>query len=85
MLYFAAATSYERARVASVGEFQPGFLLANDPAWVAVVRRMCARLSEASAVGQFESELADAIRPFNVVGLCDPALRNMYRHSALPE
>ncbi len=85
MLYFAAATSYERARVASVGEFHPAFLLASDPAWLAVVRRMCARLSEASAAGQFERELAEAIRPFNVVGLCDPALRNMYRHSALPE
>ncbi|MFM9966157.1 MAG: NAD(P)/FAD-dependent oxidoreductase [Planctomycetaceae bacterium] len=85
MLYFAAATSYERARVASVGEFQPAFLLANDPAWLSVVRRMCARLHEVRDVGQFERELAEAIRPFNVVGLCDPALRNMYRHSALPE
>lgn len=102
MLYFAAATSYERARIASVGEFQPGFLLANDPAWLAVVRRMCARLRETSGetygpggrrgretraehLGQFERELGEAIRPFNVVGLCDPALRNMYRCSALPE
>jgi FADH2 O2-dependent halogenase len=85
MLYFAAATSYERARCACVGEFQPAFLLANDPNWFAVVRRMCARLREVVDVGQFERELAEAIRPFNVVGLCDPALRNMYRHSALPE
>jgi FADH2 O2-dependent halogenase len=85
MLYFAAATSYERARCACVGEFQPGFLLANDPTWLAVVRRMCGRLREVDDVGQFEHELAAAIRPFNVVGLCDPALRNMYRHSALPE
>ena len=85
MLYFAAATSYERARVARVGEFQPGFLLANDPAWLAVVRRMCERLREVSDVDEFGRELAEAIRPFNVVGLCDPALRNMYRHSALPD
>lgn len=85
MLYFAAATSYERARLASAGEFQPAFLLVNDPNWLAVVRRMCARLSEVADVGQFERELAEAIRPYNVVGLCEPSLRNMYRHSALPE
>jgi FADH2 O2-dependent halogenase len=85
MLYFAAATSYERARCACVVEFQPAFLLANDPNWLAVVRRMCDRLRDVSDVGEFERALAEAIRPFNVVGLCDPALRNMYRHSALPE
>lgn len=85
MLYFAAATSYERARVASHGEFQPAFLLADDPNWLAVVQRMCARLRERPDIEQFERELADAIRPFNVVGLCDPSVRNMYRHSALPE
>lgn len=85
MLYFAAATSYERARVAGNGDFQPAFLLANNPTWVAVVQRMCARLREIADVAEFERELAAAIQPFNVVGLCDPALRNMYRHSALPE
>ncbi|MBC7815605.1 MAG: tryptophan 7-halogenase [Planctomycetaceae bacterium] len=85
MLYFAAATSYERARLVNVGEFQPAFLLANDPVWLAVVRRMCARLSEPADVGQFEHELAEAIRPFNGVGLCDPVARNMYWQPALPE
>ena len=85
MLYFAAATSYERARLASAGEFRPAFLLADDGQWLVVVRRMCERLREACRIEQFETEMAAAIRPFNVVGLCDPALRNMYRHSALPE
>jgi len=85
MLYFAAATSYERARLASVGEFRPAFLLADDNRWVAVVRRMCDRLRETGNVKQFEREMVEAIRPFNVVGLCDPASRNMFRHSAMPE
>lgn len=85
MLYFAAATSYERARLASVGEFQPAFLLADDQQWLAVVRRMCDRLREAPSIEPFEQEMAEALRPFNVVGLCDPSLRNMYRHSALPQ
>ena len=85
MLYFAAATSYERARLASVGEFRPAFLLADDMQWLVVVRRMCDRLRETPSIEQFEQEMAEALRPFNVVGLCDPSLRNMYRHSALPE
>ncbi len=85
MLYFAAATSYERARLASVGEFRSAFLLADDERWLAVVRRMCERLREGGRIEQFEREMVEAIRPFNVVGLCDPSLRNMYRHSALPE
>lgn len=85
MLYFAAATSYERARLASLGEFRPAFLLADDERWLAVVRRMCERLREACSIEQFEREMVEAIRPFNIVGLCDPSLQNMYRHSALPE
>ena len=85
MLYFTAATSYERARLASVGEFRSAFLLADDEQWLAVVRRMCDRLREACSIEQFRKEMAEAIRPFNVVGLCDSDVRNMYRHSALPE
>ena len=98
MLYFAAATSYERARIASTGTFAPAFLRADEPGWRAVVSRMWARLPAVlreldgvmgerrrTIIDRFETELADAVRPFNVVGLCDPALKNMYRHSALPE
>ena len=85
MLYFTAATSYERARLASVGEFQSAFLLADDKQWFAVVRQMSDRLREACSLEQFEREMVEAIRPFNVVGLCNSEVRNMYRHSALPE
>ena len=98
MLYFAAATSYERARIASTGTFAPAFLRADEPGWRAVVSRMWARLPAVlreldgvmgerrrTIIDRFETELAEVVRPFNVVGLCDPALKNMYRHSALPE
>lgn len=98
MLYFAAATSYERARVASTGIFAPAFLRADDRHWRAVVSKMWDRLQEVlleitgvrgdergPIIDRFETELADAVRPFNVVGLCDPTLKNMYQRSALPE
>ncbi len=98
MLYFAAATSYERARIASTGSFAPAFLRADEPGWREVVSRMWDRLQAVlrelegrtgerrrEIIDRFEGELADAVQPFNVVGLCDPALKNMYRHSALPE
>ena len=98
MLYFAAATSYERARIASTGPFAPAFLRADEPGWREVVSRMWRRLQAVlrelegstgkrrqAIIGSFETELANAVQPFNVVGLCDPTLKNMYRHSALPE
>lgn len=98
MLYFAAATSYERARVVSTGLFAPAFLRADDRHWRAVVSRMWDRLREVLReiagvhgeerrvlVERFEAELADAVHPFNVVGLCNPSLKNMYQRSALPE
>lgn len=85
MLYFAAATSYERARLVSSGEFSGAFLLADDPHWIAIVRRLSQRVREETDIERLERELAETIAPFNVVGLCDPSVRNMYRHSALPE
>jgi hypothetical protein len=85
MLYFAAATSYERARLDASGEFSGAFLLADDPGWLAIVRRNWQRLREETDIERLERELAESIAPFNVVGLCDPTVRNMYRHSALPE
>ena len=98
MLYFVAATSYERARLAASAEFTPAFLLAENVTWREVVARMGIQLHaiiretraerddhRRAAIERFEAELAEAVRPYNVVGLCDPALRNMYRHSALPE
>lgn len=85
MLYFVVATSYERSRLLRLTGDRPAFLLADNPAIRIMAREQCDRLPHATNSEQFVTELADAVRPFNLVGLCDPALRNMYRRSALPE
>ncbi len=85
MLYFAAATSYERSRLTSASDYSSAFLLADDPGMQCLVRQMRERSLVVADAKQFAGELADAIRPYNLVGLCDPAVNNMYRRSALPE
>jgi len=91
MLYFAAATTYERRRQA--GEISPGagFLCADDSCFYEAVQNVEQRLrrvleppcSEA-AVESFEEFAAIVLRPFNRVGLFDRAAHNMYRYTALP-
>ncbi|MGC1275126.1 MAG: tryptophan 7-halogenase [Planctomycetaceae bacterium] len=93
MLYFAAATTYERRR--QRGELSPGaaFLCADDEALQRIVGDAFHRVRELTATGQptedaiarFERETVTALRPFNHAGLFDPAAKNMYRHTALPE
>jgi len=92
MLYFAAATTYERRR--QRGEHQPGaaFLCADDTALRRFVFRTFRDLRRLLAAGEpgpnevaaFERRIAEGIAPFNDAGLCDPAARNMYRYTALP-
>lgn len=93
MLYFAAATIYEHRRES--GLLRPGgsFLCADDPELRRIVREMHGMLerlldSEDISPGSaknIERTVAAAIRPFNHVGLFDPAARNMYRHTAAPK
>jgi FADH2 O2-dependent halogenase len=89
MLYFAAATTYERRRVA--GSLAPGaaFLCADDPAWRRVVEDVHRRLitlsaSDWSTETEFIEHVAEALAPYNTAGLCDPTVNNMYRYTALP-
>jgi FADH2 O2-dependent halogenase len=94
MLYFAAATTYERRRLR--GELRPGaaFLCADDEELRRLVsdfweRAQALARSRAETIGEaeiaaFESDVASAIAPFNQTGLCDPAAHNMYRYTALP-
>ncbi len=92
MLYFAAATTCERRRLRGELPTEAAFLCADDPAFVNVVRSLSQDLAQLTANGRiapvaaaaFERSVADAIRPFNTAGLCDPAACNMYRHTALP-
>jgi len=92
MMYFAAATTYEHRRQDK--RLTPGsaFLCADDAELrnrLATVydrvRQTKARHSmETEVVKTFEREVADAIRPYNIAGLCDPSVQNMYRYTAAP-
>ena len=93
MLYFAAATTYEHRRIHHTGGFSEAFLCADDPHLRHVVHTLSQRLQEqlakrpvvANEVQDYEREVAAAIEPFNVAGLCNPDANNMYRYTALPE
>lgn len=87
MLYFAAATTWERWRVE--GTPATTFLLADDTDWLARVDRCLERLLEVeqggfsdASIEEFGRFVAGEIAPYNTAGLCDPAARNMYRYTA---
>ena len=89
MLYFAAATTYERRRAA--GQLSPGaaFLCADDVELCARVAALGERLRAMLSQGepqhdeivQYERDVARALQPYNSAGLCDPNARNMYRYT----
>ena len=91
MLYFAAATTFEQRWLAEFGR-KPRFLCADDDGFVQCVsdlhntlRSLCetsARPDEAR-VEAFCKRVRDSIRPFNHVGLFEPAISNMYRHTCV--
>lgn len=92
MLYFAAATTYERRRHSRSLPTGAAFLCAEDLEFRRVVDDLWHNLrtllrteapSEPQIAG-FEREVAQAIIPYNRVGLCDPQVRNMYRFTAAP-
>jgi tetracycline 7-halogenase / FADH2 O2-dependent halogenase len=89
MLYFAAATTYERKRREGTLERGAAFLCADDPGFRRVateLKRDLDRLSRnqpgEAALSEFEQAACDALRPFNHVGLFAPAVPNMYYHTA---
>ncbi len=91
MLYFAAATYYEQTRTAGGPVRQ--FLCADE----LPLRRAVARISHeakrlsgqhrvtTNMAARFEQSVAEAIRPYNRVGLCDPGAMNRYRHTIAPQ
>lgn len=88
MLYFAAVTSMEQQNV-DIPE--RSFLCASDARFRTVIRQARQQLELAQRRSDrrlarlgFQAWLREAIRPWNVVGLLDPAARGMYRHSAAP-
>lgn len=92
MMYFAAATTYERHRHEAENKPGSAFLCADDENLRKAVSRVYDRLRNEPRQSvktkefakSFEAEVASAIRPFNTVGLCDPAVQNMYRYTAAP-
>jgi tetracycline 7-halogenase / FADH2 O2-dependent halogenase len=92
MLYFAAATTYERRRHSKTLPVEAAFLCADDldfrrivdDLWQSLRVLTDAPTCSESQIARFERELANAIRPYNHVGLCDPEVHNMYRYTTAP-
>ena len=90
MLYFAAATTYERRRadMDGVPDDPPAFLCADEEVLRTAARQARHQLFDQPESPDGESGYAafveDAIAPFNEVGLFDPPTPNMYPHTAAP-
>ena len=90
MLYFASAHSCEMRRIGGETAFANGFLGAAIGELRTIARDLRPELTAAAkdgsvvAIERFERQLAAAIAPFNSVGLCDPAVKNMYANTAPP-
>jgi len=97
MLYFAAATGYEHQRFASKGlpetaRNQVMFLCANDHGFRECVDRAITALSSETAEKSprnqrksFPMVVKELLEPYNLVGLCDASVENMYQYTAAPE
>jgi FADH2 O2-dependent halogenase len=84
MLYFAAST-YAEASLRSAGELEGNdgsFLNASSPAFWQVLHKALKLLAQCQAGStpwhEYPTAMARLIRPFNLVGLCDPTLNHMY-------
>lgn len=92
MLYFAAATCFEKHRFAP-SERSTGFLLANDTAFVDLIGRLYHDLQQLinsnwfteQDINEFQQQVKSAIAPYNHVGLFEPEIPNMYRYTSAPK
>jgi FADH2 O2-dependent halogenase len=89
MLYFAAATTYERRRASDGYDPRQEFLNASDAELVGIVALLFDELPRVSTTADderaFVARVARLLSPYNHVGLFDPAARNMFHHTAAPE
>jgi hypothetical protein len=76
MLYFAGADFTERQRRAGM---HTDFLNSNDQAFCKIVNHF---YQQALTGTILSSEIAEAITPWNEVGLCDPVKQNMYEYAS---
>ena len=93
MLYFAAVTNYERLRCG--GNTSLAFLCADRPEIRDLLHAACTVVSNQAnapqantagpiSIDRIRREVASMIAPINHVGLLDPTLANMYRHTVPP-
>ncbi len=89
MLYFAAATTYEHRRLKT--GYSPGraFLCADDGDYRRIVSQIrhnleiALRQTDLQTTHRFFNDVAQAIAPYNIAGLCDLNVSNMYRYTAV--
>jgi len=88
MVYFAAATSFEIARLEG-RQPSPAFLCAEDQAFSGVVDRLLEHVEQLEQKNNlsdqdcclFHDAVSKEIKPYNQVGLCDSGRKNMYIHT----
>jgi tetracycline 7-halogenase / FADH2 O2-dependent halogenase len=87
MLYFAATIQYEQRKLK---QLPPGYFLgADDKEMRAMVSGSYEELQTIlkdpteAAIKQYTAAIRQRIAPVNIAGLLDPALKNMYRHTAV--
>ncbi len=80
MLYFVAASFSEAARRSNKSHLADSFLLCDDPVFGAACERLCRQASgiQSPASAALSTEIIRAIKPFNIAGFGDPAMRNWY-------
>jgi FADH2 O2-dependent halogenase len=76
LLYFAAASFTETAWRLGRKERASSFLLCGDPVFGPSSARLCERVMRGER--GLEAEILEAIRPFDVAGLCRPERENWY-------
>ncbi len=87
MLYFAGAHYSETQRRRDPALSGQGFLNSHDPRFRRIVEeahQQILRLAASPDLGpgeaaRFQNDIAAAIEPYNLAGLCDPSVANMYR------
>ena len=79
MLYFMAAHFCEERERAGWAPEEAAFLLADDAAYRGIAAAVCRRAPEVRGedAGRFAEEVARALAPYNLCGLCDSHWRNM--------
>ncbi|MFM2096509.1 MAG: hypothetical protein RIS70_3633 [Planctomycetota bacterium] len=87
MLYFVAATTYERRRIEQGFREDQFFLAADEDRWNRLLRELHLEViawhrSGCGAWPAFPERVKRAIEPYNHVGLFDANAHNMYQHTA---